>query len=219
MVTAVYIIMSIIHLFFLVAGIRLFLQNRSIYTLMAMLVIAGLFYDNFIIGIGRFIGEGSFLQTLNAGRFYMHALFTPLLIMFAIATAQRLGINWAQKRWVFAVFGVLTLLMIAVGVNADIINLSLVPEAEAGTLRYINANTEGPPIPAIVTVIVMIVVGGFIWRLHKWSVLFFGSLLMFIASGAGASILLVGNIGEILFSGSIVRTDYRFGDVRGMLKR
>ena len=217
MVTVVYLVMSLIHLIFLVYAIRLFLKNRSIYTLMAMLVITGLFYDNFIIGIGKFIGEGLFLQTLNAGRYYMHAFFTPLLIMFAVATAQRIGIQWAQHKWVFAIFGILTLLMIAVGVNTDVINLSLVPEQESGTLRYINGNAEGPPMPAIITVIVMILVGAFTWRKHNWSILFIGSFLMFIASGAGASIALVANIGEVLFSGSIVRTDYRFGDVPGML--
>ncbi len=213
MLTAVYLLVSIIHLVFVILAVQLFQRNRSIYTAMATAVIAGLFYDNLIIGIGSFIGEGQALQSLNAGRFVIHALVTPTLIMFAVATAQRLGIGWAQNRMAFAILGVLTALMIGLGVYVDIINLALEPEVEAGTLRYINANTVGPPIPAIVTIIVMIVVGAFIWRQHKWAVLCIGAVLMFILAGAGASILILSNIGEVLFAGSILWTDYKLGDL------
>ncbi len=213
MITAVFLILSLIHLVFVVLAVRLYLRNRSIYTAIAAAVIFGLFYDNLIIGIGSFIGEGQPLQTLNAGRFAIHALVTPLLIMFAVATAQRLGVGWAQKPAAFAALGILTLLMIGVGVYTDIIDLALVPELEAGTLRYVNDNTAGPPIPALVTVIVMIVVGAFVWRQHKWAVLCIGAILMFIFAGAGASILLLGNIGEVLFAGSVLWTDYKLGDL------
>jgi hypothetical protein len=213
MLTAVYLILSVIHLLFVLAAVRLFLRNRSIYTAVAALVIFGLFYDNLIIGLGRSIGEGQALQSLNAGRFIIHALVTPLLIMFAVATAQRLGLGWAQSRTTFAVFGVLTLLMIGLGIYTDIINLSLSVAREAGTLRYVNANSAGPPIPAIVTILVMIVVGASVWRRHKWAVLCLGAILMFILAGAGASVLILGNVGEILFAGSILWTDYKLGDL------
>jgi hypothetical protein len=213
MLTAVYLFVSLIHLAFVILAIRLYQRNRSIYTAIAAAVIFGLFYDNLVIGIGSFMGEGQPLQTLNAGRFAIHALITPMLIMFAVATAQRLGIGWAQKPAAFAALGLLTVLMIALGVYTDIIDLALAVEKEAGTLRYINSNTAGPPIPAIITILVMIVVGAFVWRKHKWAVLCVGAILMFIFAGAGASILLLSNIGEVLFAGSILWTDYKLGDL------
>ena len=214
MLTTVYLIVSVVHLAFFILSLRLFLRNRSIYTALATIVIGGLFYDNFIIGIGSFIGEGSLLKGLNAVRFYVHALATPTMIMFAVATAQRLGIGWAQNRNVFALFGILTLAMIGLGASVDIFDLSLIPELDNGTLRYVNDHTAGPPIPAIVTIIVMTVVGGFIWRKAKWSVLFFGSFLMFVFAGAGASILLLSNLGEVFFAGGILWTDYKLGDLQ-----
>ncbi len=216
MLNTLFLFLSIIHLLFVLLGLRLFLRERSIYTGMAALVIFGLFYDNVIISMGRFVGEGSLLRSLNSGRFILHALFTPMLIMFAVATAQRLGIGWAQSRWAFAAFGILTMALILVGVYSDIVNLSLVPKTDAGTLRYVNENVEGPPIPSIITILVMIVVGVFIWRKSKWAVLFVGSVLMFILAGAGASILALSNIGEALFAGAIVWTDYKLGELQGM---
>lgn len=213
MLTAVYLFVSLIHLIFVIMAVRLYQRNRSIYTAIAAAVIFGLFYDNLIIALGSFIGEGQPLQTLNAGRFAIHALITPTLIMFAVATAQRLGIGWAQKPAAFAGLGILTLLMIGLGVYTDIIDLALVAEREAGTLRYTNANAAGPPIPAIITIIVMIVVGAFVWRQHKWAVLCLGAVLMFIFAGAGASILILSNIGEVAFAGSILWTDYKLGDL------
>jgi len=213
MLSILFLLMGIVHFAFVVLALRLFLRNRSIYTAIAALVIFGLFYDNLIVGVGSRIGAGETLQQLNSWRFILHALVTPTLIMFAVATAERLGIGWAQNKTSFAILGILTVLLIGLGVNEDILNLSLVLEQEWGTLRYVNANSAGPPIPSIVTVIVMIVVGGFVWRQHKWAVLFIGAVLMFILAGAGASILWLSNIGEVLFAGAILWTDYKLGDL------
>ena len=217
MLTAMFVVVSIIHLIFFILSVRLFLKNRSIYTALAAIVIGGLFYDNLIISLGSSLGEGSLLEGLNRVRFVIHALATPTLIMFALVTAQRLGVGWAQKRIWFSILGVLTVLMIALGTYEDIIEIVLVAERDAGTLRYVNGASAGPPIPAVVTIIVMIVVGAFLWRRNKWAVLCIGSILMFIFAGAGASILILSNIGEVFFAGAILWTDYKLGDLRARM--
>lgn len=213
MQTSFFLLMALIQLLFLLSAVRLFQHNRSIYTGITLLVIFGLFYDNLVIGLGSYIGESSFLQALNSGRYFMHALFTPMLIMYAIATADRLGIKRAGSKLTYSIFGFLTLGMIGLGIYEDIIELALVPKVENGLLRYVNANSAGPPIPSVVTILVMIIVGAFIWRSRKWSVLCLGAILMFIAAGAGASILVLANFGEILFSGSIVWTDRKLEEL------
>ena len=38
---------------------------------------AGLVWDNGVIGIGKYIGEGDLLEGLNVTRFWVHALATP----------------------------------------------------------------------------------------------------------------------------------------------
>lgn len=210
MQTILFLVMAVIHLVFLSMAVRLYGRTRSMYTGLMCVVLFGLFYDNFIIGIGRFIGEGDFLRALNWLRFAIHALFTPMLIMFALDIARRANIKWASNSTVMIGFGILTLLMIGLGVYTDIIDLSLIITEEGGTLRYTNDHVGGPPIPAIMTILVMIVVGVFVWRQSKSWLLFAGSLFMFIAAGAGASIPVVSNVGEVVFSGSIVKTDEKF---------
>lgn len=210
MQTAIFLIMSVVHLVFLVMAVRLYGRTRSIYTGLTCLILFGLFYDNFIIGIGSFIGEGDFLLALNWPRFAIHALLTPLLILFALDIARRANLKWAHSSTVMLVFGVLTLLMIALGVYTDIIDLALELMKEGGTVRYVNGNAAGPPVPAIVTILVLIGVGIPIWRQSKWSLLCLGSLFMFVAAGAGASLPVVGNLGEVVLSGTIVKTDEKF---------
>lgn len=63
-----------------------------------LLVLAALVYDNFLLGIGRFIGEGPLLEGLNYGRFYVHAAVTPVLVAWGLHTLRRAGFGWAQAR-------------------------------------------------------------------------------------------------------------------------
>lgn len=67
-----------------------------------LLVIAALVYDNLIIGIGRWIGEGALLEGLNLARFWIHAAITPLLVAWALHAIRRAGFGWARPagtRW------------------------------------------------------------------------------------------------------------------------
>lgn len=54
-----------------------------------LLVTAVLVYDNGIIAAGRFIGAGDLLLWLNMARFGIHAIVTPLLVMWAWHSAHR----------------------------------------------------------------------------------------------------------------------------------
>lgn len=207
----IYVVMGIIHVILLVLALQLFSRNHSPYTLISAAVIAGLAYDNLIIGFGTAIGEGTVLEILNVGRYVLHALATPLLIMFALHVARVVGLGWAQTRTAFIGFALLTGAMVLLGVYEDLISMNIVPVLEDGALRYSPVESS-PPIPSIITVIVMIVVGLLVWwraRDIKWPWLCIGAVIMFVAAAAGAGILVVGNIGEVIFSASIVGTDYR----------
>src|SRR5699024_5006927 len=64
-----------------------------------LLIVAGLVYDNAVLATGRLIGEGPLLEALNLGRFWIHALVTPLLVVFAWHAITRTGAGWARTRW------------------------------------------------------------------------------------------------------------------------
>lgn len=208
MQTIIFLGMAVLHGIALFLIAKLFLKNKKSYTLLATFAIAGLFYDNLIVGIGRFIGEGSLLETLNAGRFYSHAIVTPLLIIFAYGVIRQTVAKGQYDRILHSLFCLLAVAMIAMSVMSEIINLSLVFLVENGVERYVNAASEGPPIPSIITIIVMIIAGIYIWRKVGWAWLALGSIVMFVMAGAGVNNTLLTNIGEVVFVTVIVMTDY-----------
>lgn len=55
-----------------------------------------LFYDNFRIGMGRFIGEGDFLYAMSIPSFVWHWTFLPLLVVAAGLIPRLAGLSWAS---------------------------------------------------------------------------------------------------------------------------
>ena len=74
-------------------------QDLARWTSVIYIVILPLIYDNLILATGKWIGEGELLESLNFSRFCLHALITPLLVMYSIGTLRESGIEWAKKKW------------------------------------------------------------------------------------------------------------------------
>ncbi|WP_166388157.1 hypothetical protein [Catellatospora methionotrophica] len=172
-------------------------------------ICAGLAYDSGAVAIGRLIGFGPALEAVNAPRYWIHALFTPLLIVAGAALAARLGVAALARQPVRIAGGVLVTALIALGVGSDIVGLRLEPREYADTLRYGNAATAGPPIPAIVTMLVLVMIGILVWRSARFPWLLLGAIAMFAAAGAGAAHFWLGNVGELLLQLAVVATVYR----------
>lgn len=211
MQSIIHLTMSAILAFHLWMTFKTYRQNKEVWTLALFAVIFGLVYDNFALGLGRFVGEGEMLKALNAPRYWIHALFTPLMIIFAWYVAKRAGLGWAQKIGGYALFGTLTLIMIGIGVNEDILKLELGFAQESDVLRYRNLSTKGPPIPAIVAILTMVIVGVLLAWKKKWPWLAIGAILMFVFT-AGDRMLpdIFTNIGEISLALGALATDRRF---------
>ena len=204
MITIFYILAGTINLILTIIMIRQYLHSRSIYTIFSILVFAALIYDNYVIALGKFIGEGETLKFLNTGRFYTHALFTSWIIVTAFGILKRIGIGWAQSKIAHSLFCLLALAMFCLGVYMDMILLQLVPKEENGTLRYVNDGFHGPPIPAIIAIIVLTFVGIIVWIKKKSPWTFLGALLMFICAPLGLKFPIVGQFGEICFGGALI---------------
>ena len=208
MLTALYLILSGCFVFLVWQAAKM----KGSYALLLLLVLAGLFYDTLIIGIGSFIGAGDLLKTLNAGRFYVHALLTPTMMIFGFGVLRKAGVKWAQGKTAHIILCVITTLLIGLGAYSDILQLDLQTKTVADTLRYVNeGGMKGPPIPAILTIIFLIVAGISLWRNTGWMWLASGGILMFIAAGAGmGDMFYIGNLGEVILGFTNVYTARKF---------
>jgi hypothetical protein len=163
-----------------------------------ILVILALIWDNTVVAIGSTVGEGETLKTLSIPRYVTHGLLVPLLIMVGVGLGRRHGVPSLAGRTTPAAFGALTVTLIAAGAWLDIVGLDLQPTWYADTLRYTNAASHGAPIPAVITILVLIGIGvTLLVRAHQpW--LLAGAGAMFVAAALGAVAFWFGNIGELL---------------------
>ena len=100
-----------------------------------------LWYDNFRIGTGRFIGEGELLQAMTVPAFAWHWTMLPILAIAAGSTAKLAGLKWAQSRFVIGAFCVVASALIALDVPY-LFTIELHPACIADTLRYTTNVTE-----------------------------------------------------------------------------
>ena len=193
-------------------------------------VAGALIYDNLIVSLGTTIGANTLLEILSYPRFALHAFGTPFLMIAVMQIGAAGGLRWAaSQQWKIAVW-VLAIAMIIVGLFESVVGLEIVPACFDGIIRY-TANLYpshfcfegqevvrggGPPIPAIVSNILTLVIGFALWRQTGWVWLMVGALLMFVAAGAPMSVLGMApsNAGESVLMISYALTLGRFGRFR-----
>ena len=212
MLTALYIVFVAAFAYLTWQSVGIYRSKRSSYALLLLIVLAGLAYDVFVIFLGRFIGEGDLLKALNAGRYLVHGLATPAMIIFGFGILRNAGVNWAQSRTTHIVVCIVTTLLIALGVYEDVLALDLQTKTVADILRYTNeGGMKGPPIPAMLTIVFLIVAGISLWRKTGWWWLAAGAVFMFIAAGAGmGDMFYIGNLGEVVLGIGNVLTARKF---------
>jgi len=145
-----------------------------------LLVILGLIYDNLIIAFGRFIGEGNLLENLSYARFWLHALFTPTLILFAWSICYKTGLPWAKTTfWKFLAY-LLTIGFILYELFASVKGLRLEPIWKNGVLTYESADQSISSVMVIIITLVLGIVGLLLIIKFRFFWLFIGTLVMIL---------------------------------------
>ncbi len=209
MTSLVFLLYALGHVALFGWALRLLLRFRHPATVPLLIVTFGLVYDNAMLAAGGTIGHGEMLERLSVPRFFMHAFGTPLLMLSALGLTIRSGAGWARSLPVAAAIALLTLAMIAVGVNADLVGLDLEAKRVGDLVSYGNAATDGPPIAPVVTIVVLIAAGVIVWRRGGGPWLLLGSLAQFAAAAIGEAITVAGNLGELALLAGLVATDSR----------
>ena len=174
------------------------------------LVLTGLLaYENAVLGLGRWIGEGDLLADLNAPRFIGHALLTPLLILWGFALLRRQQVAWTLRTPAVVSVVLITAGLVAYGVTHDIVHLDLVPEQWQDTLRYANDNAPaGPPLTAILTGLALIVAGAQLWIESRALGLVVAASVMATVAGLAGFFPVLGNLGELVLMAGILSAIY-----------
>lgn len=177
-------------LFFFFTGAYLFLlvwalgRQREWNSMSVLyLVLLGLIYDNAIIAVGRFIGEGALLENLSIWRFWSHAFFTPLLALFAWGTLHHAGVEWARKKAVFYGALLFTAALVVLEIVLETWGLVIEPVWEYGVLRYTSAEEGGgPPVMVLLVIVPLLAAGAVLWKRIGWKWMLVGAVLMTIGS-------------------------------------
>lgn len=210
MLTVAYTAFGLAQLALAIWAFVLFFRRPSLGAFAVALPIALLVWDNGVVAAGATVGEGPLLIALSWPRFVGHALLTPVWILTAFEYARRAGVEWLQGRGSRVAEWLLYLAMVAVGTVRSVVLLEFEPVSQGDILYYTNGGGfPGPPIPALVMVVVVIVAGYYLWRRAGWPWMLVGGVVMFVAAAVPVSIagFLVSNAGEVTLSLALVATE------------
>jgi hypothetical protein len=191
-----------------VATIRIIARGRKVKVLdsaILLFVLVGLVYDNFMLAFGGMIfDEGELFLGLSVPRYLMHGLFTPLLIMQAALSADRLNVPGYRSRELLTLWGGTTFLAIFLGLSAEI-ELPLGYDTGGGAIAYRLTKEAGPPLAEIITVFSMMVIGVAMARYVRlwWMLVCSSTMLLFALFWIDNGV--IANLGEIiLLTGCVV---------------
>ena len=185
----------------------------------AMLLVPqfGLFYDNFIVGIGSWVGLGPLLEAISWPRFWIHWLMGAWLIIASGAILRLADIGWAQKKAIMGAFCVVTVGCMIYDVPY-FFEKSLFPVCEFGLVRYsvavaadkfclatqVAVPSDGAPWPQLITCFVVIGAGAVLAVKRRFPWMMLGGILMFISATPPFQRLKLDNFGEILIAGGCI---------------
>lgn len=178
-----------------------------------MLPMAAVVWDNSIIALGSFIGEGPLLTALTYPRFWGHAFITPIWIPATIGLAIWAGgIKRNAKLFqisAWALYGS----MVLIGILNEIIFFEgeLVTEGDVLYITNVGRLITPPP-PSLVMMVVSVFAGTLVFYRRKWPWLLVAPLGVLVARmlpSDGAAFVFV-NSAEVIMSALLFLTLRKF---------
>jgi hypothetical protein len=217
-----YLLIAVVDFGVLIWALKLCRQYRSNALFLSTVPLLLLWFDNFTIGLGSTLGEGTFLKSMNTVRFLAHYICLPITFIAIGAMARQAGFGWAQSKFVMSAFCLLATYFIVhdLWLFSD---ATFYPSCFADTLRYttyiadytacgpdavVGAGIRIGPVPAITLSNMLIVFGILLWVRIGWKWLALGTIGAMALFAVPYSMTggIVGNIGEPIISIAIVST-------------
>lgn len=190
-------------------AVMLWRRDRTIAAFALLVPIATVVYDNLIIALGSYIGEGATLQALTLPRFAGHALFTPSWIIASAYFALRAGAFARFRRPLLIGTWMLWGSMVAIGLYNEVISYVGEFVAEGDVVYYTNVGRAiTPPPPSLAMLLVVLVAGAAIlWKI-RWPWMLLGALAVLASQAvrADAAAFVVINSTEVMLSAALCAT-------------
>jgi hypothetical protein len=175
-----YPIYTLCHLVFFVWALLLYQQSHRLGLVVLIVIIAAIAYDNLIVSIGKWIGEGKTLLWLSQPRFICHVLLTPLSLVAAFSFCLQANLEWATNPIAIRLIWLASIVLITAEILTYYKKFTPTPIWDRCTLRYTNSAYKCLPVASIITTILVGVVGAVIWQQLGYPWLLVSSIVMFI---------------------------------------
>lgn len=228
MYTAFFYLQTVLQIALFIWLVRVRSATGAVAATVLLIPQLGLIYDNLIVATGGWIGLGPTLESLSWPRFWIHWLFGSWLIIASGSILRLAGFTWARSKVVMGAFCALTVALI--GLDLPLFwTTELHPVCELGLVRYSTvvsadkfclpgqvAVKGGFPVAAIITCVVVIIVGAILMVRRRFAWMFVGGVLMFVSATPFFMKLKLDNFGEVLIAGGCIWAIAHFAKPRPM---
>jgi hypothetical protein len=212
MLTAIYLLCAISTLTLGVSGLRRFISAPTLTLALILPTGFALPYDSVIIALGRLLGEGPLLVTLNWLRFLLHVLILPPLAVALALIVRGAGVRWAKHPAALPGAVFVGLITLVVGLFGELMGLQLAPHYRDDVLLYTHAHPVGPPPGAIMLLVASLIYGGALGLRARWPWIALAALYTVLVQAVpevGLRGALV-NSGEVLLLAALLLAADRF---------
>jgi hypothetical protein len=185
-----------------VYAVRLLRRGRKVKVgdavIMLPLLLA-LSYDNTMLALGNVLGENDVHRLFSGPRYITHALMTPLLLVYAALSADRLKVpGFEGNRSRITIWGAIAFFAIWYGLWNDLVHIELMWDTtgDAGG-RYANHGHVGPPLPVMATGLGLLLIGASITRHARSPWIFLSSIVMLVVVLFFPEYGVIVNLGEL----------------------
>ncbi len=194
-----YSLYTVVFIALAVWSVILFRRSRRIGTLMIVLVMLAMVYENGILALGALIGHGALLEALSWGRFIGYAVFPPLLVIAGVELARHVGVTWAARPAARYGVWVVAFALGAFALFVEVLGRELEPSVLNDVVRYMWVSKGVPPLAVIIMNVLLIVCGFAIWRRTHNAILLLGALFLLAGDGLAAGRYVLGSGIELVF--------------------
>ncbi|MDQ0229596.1 hypothetical protein [Metabacillus malikii] len=153
-------------------------SNPFPYANVLILLTLGLIYDNLIIAIGTFIGEGNLLKSLSTIRFWLHAFITPTLVLFGYGVLTKTSLKWVKTRTFHLFTWGYFLTIIFIELATVTFHLTLKASNQYGVLHYTYSGEPSIPYMVIGISLWMLISSFLLMKEKRFIWMFIGTIVM-----------------------------------------